>query len=339
MADCALIRVLRFLIAGLVAGGTLLATPRAARAAASAHLVYVRGPGAEQCAGEQALRAAVSTRLGYDPFFAWAHDTLFAEIQYAKGAFRAVVELIDENSVQRGSREISVDGSDCSVVVDALGLTISLTLDPASLIGAPSPAPEPPPPPEPTASAAPPTLAVREANEPVPPALPQEWSARAGLGAMGLVNAAPSPTAVATAFVGLSWRALSVDVEGRADYPVTGNGEAPLVGRPRTWLWAGALVPCAHVGVAFACVVAAAGALGASAENVRISVEKYGLWLAIGGRLGVEWQPAGVGVSLRAYGELLGILVRDALQVDGTPLYRVGPWSAGVGLAAALRFR
>jgi hypothetical protein len=81
-----------------------VAAPRPARAAASAHLVYVRGPGAEQCASEQTLRAAVSTRLGYDPSFAWAHDTLFAEIQRANGAFRAIVKFIDENNLQRGSR-------------------------------------------------------------------------------------------------------------------------------------------------------------------------------------------------------------------------------------------
>jgi hypothetical protein len=38
-------------------------------------------------------------------------------------AFRAVVKLVDENNLQRGSREISVQGDDCSVVIDALGLT------------------------------------------------------------------------------------------------------------------------------------------------------------------------------------------------------------------------
>ena len=57
--------------------------PSVAWAAASARLVYVRGPGAEECPGEEALRAAVGTRLGYDPFFAWAPDTLRWIISWA----------------------------------------------------------------------------------------------------------------------------------------------------------------------------------------------------------------------------------------------------------------
>jgi len=36
-----------------------------AGAGASAHLVYVRGPGAEKCPGESAIHAAVSVRFGY----------------------------------------------------------------------------------------------------------------------------------------------------------------------------------------------------------------------------------------------------------------------------------
>ena len=48
---------------------TALVAARPASAGASAHLVYVRGAGAEQCPGEQAIRAAVGARLGYDPFF------------------------------------------------------------------------------------------------------------------------------------------------------------------------------------------------------------------------------------------------------------------------------
>ena len=69
-----------------------------------AGLVYLRGPGAEQCPGEAAIRGAVSSRLGYDPFFAWARDTLFTEIDRSGDAFRAVVKLVDANNLQRGAR-------------------------------------------------------------------------------------------------------------------------------------------------------------------------------------------------------------------------------------------
>jgi hypothetical protein len=112
-----------------------LALPGAAHAAASAHLVYVRGPGAEQCAGEQAVRAAVGARLGYDPFFAWAHETLFAEITRAEGAFLVELKLVDDLNNLRGARQIAVKGDDCAAAIDAMALTMSLTIDPSSVIG------------------------------------------------------------------------------------------------------------------------------------------------------------------------------------------------------------
>ncbi|MGH7434358.1 MAG: hypothetical protein ACRENE_01645, partial [Polyangiaceae bacterium] len=102
-----------------------LAVASPAGAAASARLVYVRGPGAEQCPGEPAVRAAVSVRLGYDPFFAWAHDTLFAEITRTEGTFHVELKLVDDSNMLRGARQIAMAGSDCSAAIDAAGLTIS----------------------------------------------------------------------------------------------------------------------------------------------------------------------------------------------------------------------
>jgi len=48
----------------------VLALARAAAAAPApkAHLLYVRGPGAQRCPDEQAVREVVARRLGYDPF-------------------------------------------------------------------------------------------------------------------------------------------------------------------------------------------------------------------------------------------------------------------------------
>ncbi|MGA7121472.1 MAG: hypothetical protein WBY94_15310 [Polyangiaceae bacterium] len=327
--------------AASLAVGVLAVTPRSALATASAHLVYLRGPGAEQCAGEQALRGAVSARLGYDPFFAWARDTLFAEIQRSGGVFRAVVKLVDENNLQRGAREISVKGDDCSVVIDAIGLTISLTIDPSSVLGATAePAPLPPAPrpsdeaPDPGLS---PPLPAGEGIRPTP-AFSRPLSLHAGAGVIGSVDAAPSPTAGANVFVGLGWRALSLDLEGRADYPATGTGNLVADSQVRSWLFAGSLVPCVHVGVAFGCAVVSLGALGASAKSLH-PTDSYGLWSAAGGRLGIEWTPFGPPMSFRGSVELLGILTRDTLEVDANPVHRLGPWSPAVALAAVWRFQ
>jgi hypothetical protein len=323
--------------------------PSPTSASASARLVYLRGPGAERCPGEDALRAAVGARLGYDPFFAWARDTLFAEIERTRSGFRFVAKLVDEHNLSRGSREISVVSDDCSDVVDALGLTISLTIDPSTMIGAKpietaQAAPVAPPPGEvATITAEAPALSMPPAGGP-PQAKPQllaappgarEWHLLAGLGAVGSVNAGPSPTVGATLFVGLRWRALSLDVEGRADFPASDSG-APAV---RSWLIVGSLVPCVHLGPVFGCLVGGVGALGASGRNVALPTEQYGPWSAAGGRLGAQWAPTADWPILRAYGEFLGTLTQDTLTVDRTGIYTVRPWSADLGIALAWRFR
>lgn len=109
--------------------------PGEAQAGASARLVYVRGPGAEGCPTEQEVRAAVRARLGYDPFFPWAHETLVVEIAGAAEGFRVQLQLIDADNRLEGARGLSVRQRDCAAAVDALALTISLTIDPASLVG------------------------------------------------------------------------------------------------------------------------------------------------------------------------------------------------------------
>lgn len=114
-----------------------------ARAGASARLVYVRGPGAERCPTEKEVRAAVRARLGYDPFFPWARETLVVEVTGARRGFRVQLQLIGEANQLEGAREMSVRQPDCAAAVDALALTISLTIDPASIVG-PSAAPEQP---------------------------------------------------------------------------------------------------------------------------------------------------------------------------------------------------
>ena len=57
----------------------LVLSAGSAPAAPSARLVYVRDPDAATCPDEQAVRAAVAARLGFDPFLAYARATMFAE--------------------------------------------------------------------------------------------------------------------------------------------------------------------------------------------------------------------------------------------------------------------
>jgi hypothetical protein len=91
----------------------------AASETASARLVYVRGPGAEDCPGEQAIRAAVGARLGYDPFLAWARDTMFVEIQRRR---RSAISTETESwmSLSRGPRSTALACSSARVFARAM---------------------------------------------------------------------------------------------------------------------------------------------------------------------------------------------------------------------------
>jgi hypothetical protein len=226
-------------------------------------------------------------------------------------------------------------------VIDVMSLTISLTIDPASVLGAAAP-----PRPEHSPAAA---DERRESPVDVPVAVPgappraigatrssRPWTLHAGVGGLASVNAEPSATAGATLLVGADWRSFSLDLEGRADFPA-GRDVSP--GQVRTWLLAGSIVPCVRVGIVLGCATFSVGTIGATAESVASAVERYGPWSAVGGRAGVEWaMPFAASLRLRLQAELLATLTRDALFIDDRRVYTVGPWSADAGGAVIWDF-
>ena len=312
-------------------------TAGTARAAAAARLVYVRGPGAEQCPSEEGVHAAVRSRLGYDPFVAWSHDTLFAEVTHSDGAFRTRVKLVDDTNTERGARAMSVPGNNCATVIEAIGLTISLTIDPNSVLGTP---PQPTPPPraevESEPERAPRAPPPHEIPAPVP-APPSALSGSMGLGVIGSLGTAPVATAGATFSVGVAWWPLSLDLEGRADLPASGASEFPSA-QVRSWLLAASIVPCLHVGPVFGCGVASGGDQGATSSGIQTRKEDHGAWWAAGARAGAEFSLSNP-LFFRAYAEVLGTLARNTLVIDGVQAYRFPPWSGGVGFSLAWRFR
>jgi hypothetical protein len=235
---------------------------------------------------------------------------------------------------------MSVPGDDCAAVIEAIGLTISLTIDPNSLIGPPQREPVPLPraetetEPEPTPAHAAPT--ARETPEPGPPLQPRALSVHMSLGVIGSLGTAPAATAGATFSVGGGWRALSLDLEGRADLPASGASErAPA--QVRSWLLAGSVVPCLHLGPLFGCGLVSVGDQGATAIGVVVRREDHAAWWAAGARGGTEFSVSGP-LFFRAYAELLGTLARNTLTIDGEEAYKFPPWSGGVGFSLAWRF-
>src|SRR5580658_7755914 len=122
----------RIALAASIALPILTAT-QLALATPSARLVYSRGPGAESCPDEAALRKAVASRVGYDPFFAWAEKTIVASLlRVDPKGFVARVHLVDGAGVEHGSRELRSDQT-CADLLDAAALAIAIAIDPLLL--------------------------------------------------------------------------------------------------------------------------------------------------------------------------------------------------------------
>ena len=134
----------------------------------------------------------------------------------------------------------------------------------------------------------------------------------------------------------MSWRFLSLDIEGRADLPATGAGQGTPAG-VRSWLVAGAVVPCAHLGAPFGCLVLSGGSLGATSVGTDAPREDHAPWWAAGLRVGAEFELSARS-SLRAYAEVLDTLTRNSLAIDGAVAYSFAPWSGGLGVELAWRF-
>jgi hypothetical protein len=225
--------------------GGLLASTLASEASAfpTSRLVYERGPGAEQCPDQAALRESVASRLGYDPFFPSSDKTIVARVLRDVNGLRGQVELVDEHGAQLGLRELSAGANECAELVHAMALSISIAIDPKSAEtyeqgppdeaetteNAPKTTEIEPSAPEPTAAR--PVAATAEPRGAAHPALARgpRLLISAGVGAMGVLNDLPKPTLAGLGFVRLRRSWLSLALEGRADVPSTTTQSAARI--------------------------------------------------------------------------------------------------------------
>jgi hypothetical protein len=287
-------------VVALFATAATLATN--ARATPSARLVYARSADAASCPDELSLHKAVGARFGYDPFFAWARQTVVVQIWRDRQRYSARVQVVDDQGVEHGSREITSDERGCSELFGAVALAISIALD-ASASVAPTPDALPPDPSPPVTLESPAPAAPSQsvsgvsppppARAPVAPvnglrALPMEarsqpWAMGIdALGAGGLsIDAAPGLAAFAARRSG----SLSVGAELQifASFP----SSAPA-GHIVSGLLIAVLAPCFHLGRAFACALGELGWQEAWGSGVQDARSAGTAFAAAGGRLGVE---------------------------------------------------
>ena len=211
-----------FAVAAFLAATAL---PWVAAASPTSRFVYVRGPGAESCPDEPAMRAAVAARLGYDPFRVVATTTLTAQISRENGVYRGQVKLVDESGVERGARSIESRADDCAELTQALALSMSIAIDPLSVLSPPKPTEPEPKEPEPADTPRPkvdPTPSVR----PIPPEVPKPPTRerhverpRFALGARahGVSGIGPAPAFGVGLSFELVWAQASLGLGARVD--------------------------------------------------------------------------------------------------------------------------
>lgn len=311
----------------------------------SSRLVYVRGPGAEDCPDRDAVREAVKKRLGYDPFFPNSDKTIILRVVRDLGKLRGEVELVDEHGTQAGKREFSAEQDQCDQLVRAMALSISIAIDPKSAetygqgpadVPAPDPAenrldsardPEPVPAlPTPVAPSASPSAATRA----LPSAKPWHWSA--GLGATVQFGSMPEVALGATAFAGLRTGAWSLALEGELDAPVTSEQHGVAL---RSKSGALKLLPCGHWRLLKACQLTVlrwhtatgnASGLGGTAGS-----------LALGARVGLEL-PLSPTFGALASGDLLLTPLPVSLVSEQSELWKTPIFSGGLAIAAVVHF-
>jgi hypothetical protein len=336
---------------GLRLAGFALVLTRAAAAFPTSRLVYARGPGAEQCPDQDAVRRAVTSRLGYDPFFPGSDKTIVARILRDSDRLKGEVELVDEHGVELGLREFSAESDKCADLIGAMALSISIAIDPKSAetyakgppdeAPASEDAPEPEPanpgpmdaPPAAPKPSAPPAAAPHLNLVAAPRATPSAVAWSAGVGLAGAFGSAPKPTLGALAFGAGRMGAWSLAFEVRADLPVTDEQKGATF---RTTGYALSALPCFHVGFAFACELTQVGVIQATGTEPA-SHSGSSLLFSLGGRVGSELAltPA---LALVAWADLFANPWPVRLVAQGSGVWLTPTLAGDIGLATALHF-
>ena len=312
---------------------------------------YARSAAAESCPDRDALCSAVRERLGYDPFFPAARQTIVVEITDQADDLRAQMYLVDEQGLIVGSRELHEQREHCDELVASLALAISIALDPsAALGGEPAPrqpgatspsetAPEPGPS-EPSAPEADSVLAVprKKARARRRTATRNERSASAPIAARAGLFAA---TGVAPALgfgvlVGASmrrdWFQLQMEYahQFRAHHDAEGVGVQASLDR-------GSMAPCFASRWLAACALLHVGVLSAEGRGVTEPAKNRSLYAALGARL--EATPELIGhLRLVLNADAFKSLTPVTLRLRGEPIWQTPFVSGALGLGLQLQF-
>ncbi len=302
--------------------------------------LHAGGAGAAECPEEVELRGIVAARLGYDPFAADAERVI--DVRIARQGRDLVGHLDVRGGPSPGSRDLASSTRDCRELVDSLAVAIAIGIDPLSLSRVPQALPTLPAAPAsttpaPTPAAAPPSARESPPSREEPAAVrsADPVHLRAGLGPVVSFGAAPSTNLGIRAQIGARWRAVSLGIEGRADFPV--SQAAVDGGRVSASLLVGSFVPCVHRGVILGCLLGTFGAMRASGESVTSPLHEDKFYAAAGGRVGVEI-PIGSFLATQLHGDVLAPLTQITLRLNDRDVWTTPVVSGSLGASLAGTF-
>lgn len=315
---------------------TTWAAPGLAGPGDATRLEYSRSERAATCPDGPALKRAVSKRLGYDPFFPAARQTIVVEITDVDDRLRATMRLVNEQGIIAGARELRDGIEHCDELVASLALAISIALDPsAALEATPEPpadtsegdgpvasspaapggdAPEPATP-RMTAAASP---AVRKRQPPV--RQPHASSLVVAFRGAGVVGFGVGPATALGIRIGsgIGWRSFRIVAEFADQFPT--SSDTGFEGSVRFSQLGVIVAPCFVWRSFDACALAQAGALRAEGREVENASVETSVSAVVGAR--VEYAPLLFGhVHLLLNVDLLKSLTPVTLQLAGRTIW------------------
>ncbi|MGV3625092.1 MAG: hypothetical protein ACO1OB_30005 [Archangium sp.] len=287
-------------------------------AAPEARLEYRVQAGVKGCPDENWVRAAVSARLGRDPFKSDAASRVEVNISSSTPPALEAQLLVTKENGRIGKRLLDSPSGDCMELASAVELAISLALDPAMRSEKPETVVVAPPAPVVVAAPAPVVAVVAVVEEKKPVAF------RVHGALLGTAGAIPGFTGGLLLGGGVAISRFSVSLEARAHLP---SGIRVGDRRVSTFLFLGSLVPCVELGVFQGCVVGSLGALQFEEGTSRGS----SVMAQAGARVALRFKPT-EHIVLSPWLEGAAVLTRTTVSLDGAQLWVTWPVAVSGGL-------
>jgi len=334
--------------AALLGGCALSASSASAAPGDATRLEYARSTGAAACPDRTALKAAVSKRLGYDPFFPAARQTIVVEITDLDGDLRAQMRLVDENGMIVGSRELREKAEQCDELVASLALAISIALDPSAALGAAPARATKEDSVDPASGETPPEPALASLAQEHPPkssrpGAHQDAASLRNLDRLRLALRSTLFTDTGAPAIAFGWR-LGFDL-GRSQYRFAAEFSQQLPaskelaggGRARASLLTGTFAPCLVSDTLAGCGLLTLGALQTRGEGIPYPSTQSTFYAALGARF--EFTPRLFGkLQLVTQVDALKPLTPVSLHVVGAEVWHTPFFTFAVGAGLRLRF-